>query len=308
MDINTIKRKFHTFKSDRRIFFKKLVGSPLYKYLPDKYALKLVFKNVFGYSLNLKNPQTFNEKLQWFKLYNRNPFYTRLVDKIEVKNIVSEAIGGEYVIPTLGIYDRFDDIDLGVLPERFVIKTNHGGGNTGVVICTDKSIFDFDGAKKKIEKSLATDTYIIGREWPYKNVKRRILIEQLLVPSNGELDLVDYKFFCFNGVVHFFKIDFNRKTNHQANYYDLDWNLLDVGECVCPPDKNHIESKPLNFERMVEIASAISKDIPFVRVDLYNIDGQIFFGEATFFPASGFGLFVSQVQDIKLGSFLSITK
>lgn len=307
MNLKKLKRKIHTLVTDRRIFFKKIQGSPIYKYLPDIIAIKLIYHNIFGRKLDLDNPKTFNEKLQWLKLYNRKPEYTTLVDKIEVKKVIGKLIGETHIVPTLGVYDSFDKIDFSTLPDKFVIKTNHGGGNTGVVICRDKSQFDVLAAKRKIEKSLATDTYIIGREWPYKNIKRKILVEKLLVVSDDQKQgLVDYKFFCFNGKPLFLKVDFNRETTHQANYYDFEWNLLNIGEKVCPPNINHIERKPIVLDKMIEIAETVSLDIPFVRVDLYYVQGQIYFGEMTFFPASGFGLFTEIESDIKLGTLLKI--
>ena len=170
-----IRHKIDTLLHTKRIFWKKLVGSFVFRIIPDKSALKIIYRNIFERPLNLDRPQTFNEKLQWLKLYNRNPLYTTLVDKYAVKKWVSDKIGEEYIIPTYGVWDSFDEIDFNQLPNQFVLKTTHAGGSSGVIICRDKETFDISDAKEKMSKSLKTDTYCICREWPYKNVPHRIL-------------------------------------------------------------------------------------------------------------------------------------
>ena len=272
--------------------------------IPDRLYLKAMFRLKMGYPLDLKNPQTFNEKLQWLKLYNRKSEYTQMVDKYAVKEYVAKIIGKEYIIPTIGVWDKFEQIDFSALPERFVLKTTNGGGGGGVVICNDKNHLDITDAKKRLEKSLSSDIYRNLREWPYKNVKKRIIAEEFKQDSDGELK--DYKFFCFNGKVEFFKIDFSRFVNHHANYYDRNGELLPFGEADFPPLPEKVLDIPKNLSKMIEIAERLSTGIPLLRVDLYNIDDRIYFGELTFFPASGLGQFVPPKWDKILSKYLTL--
>ena len=271
----------------------------------DELYLKIIFRCFMGKRLDLNNPKTFSEKLQWLKLYNRKPEYTMMVDKYAVKEYVAEKIGEQYIIPTLGVWDRVEDIDWNSLPKQFVLKTTHAGGGNGVVICKDKSTFDIDKAKAKLGKSMNSNPYYTLREWPYKNVKPRIIAEQYLVDESG-IELKDYKFFCFNGEVRLFKVDFNRQNEHRANYYDTDWNLLPFGEVSCPPNTSKVLQRPDNFESMLILASKLSQNIPFVRVDFYNVRGKVYFGEITFFPASGMAPFNSKDCDYMLGSWIEL--
>ena len=257
------------------------------------------------YSLDLKNPKTFQEKLQWLKLYDRNPKYTELVDKYRVKKYVSDAIGAEYVIPTLGVWNSVDEIKWEQLPSEFVLKTSHDGGGSGIVICRDQLKFNREKAISKLRKSMCRDVYWDLREWPYKNVKRCIIAEPLLKDANKD-DLQDYKFFCFHGKVKFFKIDYGRFVDHHANYYDVNANLLPFGETLMPPEEDHIEKMPENLNEMISLAEKLSHEMKFVRVDLYNVNSKIYFGELTFYPASGFGPFTSREWEEKVGSYLSL--
>lgn len=274
----------------------------LNKNVNDVDYIKKRFKKRIGKELNLDNPITFNEKLQWLKINDRNPIYTKMVDKYEVKKIVSQKIGERYVIPTIGIYDKWSDIDFNKLPNKFVIKCTHDSG--GIYICKNKSKFNKFKAKIKIETHLKRNFYYYGREWPYKNVKPKILIEKYMSDKEGELK--DYKFFCFNGKVKCFKIDFDRFTNHGANYYDRNGKLLHFGEKICPPNYEKKIEIPQNINEMMNLAEQISKNMKFVRVDFYNINKRIYFGEITFYPASGFGLFIPEEWDKKLGDWLTI--
>lgn len=271
----------------------------------DKLFLKQLYKCRLGKQLNLGNPSTFNEKIQWLKLYDRNPIYTQLVDKYEAKKVIALKIGAEHVIPTLGVWNKFDQINFDTLPDQFVLKCTHDSG--GLIICKDKKTFDKQKAKEKINKSLKTNYYWCGREWPYKKVKPRIIAEQYM-EDNETKELRDYKFFCFNGVVKCFKVDFDRQEDHRANYYEKDKNLLPFGEAVCPPDfaKEIILPKDINV--MIDLAEKLATDIPFVRVDLYYANSQIYFGELTFYPASGFGKFIPEEWDDKLGNWLILPK
>lgn len=272
---------------------------------PDKLFLKLKFRLVMGQKLDLRNPKTFNEKLQWLKLYNRRPEYTTMVDKYAVKQYVSDKIGEQYIIPTLGVWNSVEDIDWKSLPDQFVLKTTHGGGGGGVVICKDKATFDKDAANLKLQKSLDSDIYLNFREWPYKDVPKRVIAEQYMTDESA-VELKDYKFFCFNSKVRCFKVDFDRFQSHKANYYDRDAKLLPFGEVCCMPDFNRTFEKPKNFNKMIEIVETLSLDIPFARIDLYNAAGRIYFGEITFFPAAGMGKFEPEIWDKKLGDWIDL--
>ena len=269
----------------------------------DASYLKVRYRLIMGKKLNLKNPQTFNEKLQWLKLHNRRPEYTTMVDKYAVKDYVADIIGREFIIPTLGIWDSFDEIDFSSLPNEFVLKSTNGGGGSGVVICPDKNKFNIKKARQILRKSMNTD-WKIQREWVYYDVKPRIIAEEYIHSQSA--DLRDYKFFCFNGNCWLFKIDFDRHTNHRANYFDKNLNLLPFGECVCPPKYDEIIDFPPNIEEMISLAEKISTGVPFLRVDLYNCDGAIYFGECTFFPNAGFGKFTNDLWDKKIGHLISL--
>ena len=273
--------------------------------LTDKQYLKWRFRLEMGKKLNLKNPQTFQEKIQWLKLHDRKPEYTTMVDKAAVKQYVADRIGEEYVIPTLGLWETPDQIDFDSLPNQFVLKTTHGGGGGGVIICRDKSKLDIETTKAKLKNSLSSDIYRNLREWPYKNVPRRIIAERYIGDAVGS-EVKDYKFFCFNGEPKFFKVDFGRFVEHHANYYDFDWNLLPFGEQGLLPVPEHQEIKPLNFDKMIELAKTLSKGHRFLRVDFYNINGKIYFGEMTFYPASGMLPFKPSDYDLKLGQLIKL--
>lgn len=287
--------------SDYRFLIFAQLG--FYDKLSDEIYLKRKFKAHLGKKLNLENPKTFNEKLQWLKLYDRKSKYTTMVDKYNVKKYVADIIGEKYIIPTLGVWNHFDEIDFDKLPNQFVLKCTHDSG--GIVICRDKSKLDITVAKKKLEQSLKHNYYWSGREWPYKNVKPRIIAEKYLsdVQTN---DLYDYKFFCFGGEVRCFKVDFNRFIEHHANYYDKEGNILKFGEAELSPiyDKKIKMSK--NIGKMVELAEKLTVQQAFLRADFYDSNGKIYFGELTFFPASGFGKFTSEYWDLKLGEWLQL--
>lgn len=420
------------------------ITSPLYS---DVFFLKAQYYAFFGKRLDLKNPKTFNEKIQWLKLYNRRPEYTTMVDKYAAKKYVADIIGEEYIIPTLGVYDKAEDIDFDSLPDQFVLKVTHDSG--GIVVCKNKKVLNIEQTKKKLKNALRREFFSITREYPYKDVPRRIIAEQYmedsirptasladykffcfdgepkycqviqdrntkemidffdmewahqefvgLIPAalcpqkskcfevmkqiardlskgnsfsridlyevnektyfgeitffpvsgmgvfkpekyneilgkminlNGigggkfkikinqesgsyeseyvDSELRDYKFFCFEGEVKIFKVDFDRFTDHRANYYNKDGQLLYFGEVDCPPDYNRIINLPINLTHMIVLAEKLAKGFPFLRVDFYSIKGQTYFGELTFFPASGLGKFTSDEWDYKLGSWINI--
>ena len=274
------------------------------KWIPDGLYLRFRYFVLMKKVLRLRKPVTFNEKLQWLKLHDRRPIYTTMVDKCEAKKFVAERIGEQYIIKTLGVWNTFDEIDFDQLPNQFVLKCTHDSG--GLVIVNDKSKLDIEQARNKIEKCLKINYFWNGREWPYKNVKPRIIAEDYIAVE-GE-DLRDYKFFCFNGKVECFKIDFDRFIEHRANYYTPQGEMLPFGEAVCPPDFDRNIEMPSNLDLMIELAKKLSVDTSFVRVDFYNVRGNIYFGELTFFPGSGAGPFIPSIWDEKLGDLLQLPK
>ena len=270
--------------------------------LNDKTYLKIRYYATFKKFLNLKNPQTFNEKLQWLKLNDRKDIYTKMVDKYEAKSYVSKIIGNKYIRPTLGIYNNFDEIDFNKLPNQFVIKCTHDSG--GLVIVTDKSKLDIEKAKKKLNKSLKRNYYYPGREWPYKNVKPRIIIEKYM-KDNKNNSMRDYKFFCFNGNPYCILVCSDRDIDLKETFYDLEWKVMRLKRPNHKLD-NSIE-KPHNFEKMIEFSKKLSSKISFLRVDFYEINGNLYFGELTFYPASGFGKFEPEEWDLKLGNLIDLS-
>lgn len=273
----------HLLNCPKKLFLAILVRiAPI---VPDKLYLKWRYRLEMGAKLDLNNPQTFSEKLQWLKLYNRKPEYTTMVDKYAAKKYVASIIGEEYIIPTIGVWESFDEIDFNKLPNQFVLKTTHGGGSSGVVICKDKATLDIEQAKAKLNRSLNKCIYRTFREWPYKNVKPRIIAEEFI----GSGDIEDYKFSCYNGVATDVMICMDRGTGDTKFYFfDQEWNLLRYNKRGLAAPEGFTIPAPKNIDKMFEIAGRLSKGIPYLRVDLYNIDGKIYFGEITFFPQSGF--------------------
>lgn len=306
IEMSKIRTFFRLLASDRKTLYQALIynisKSKVSHLIPDRLFLKIQYKSIFGRKLDLNNPKSFNEKLQWLKLYDRKKQYMQMVDKSQVKDLISEELGSDHVISTLGQWKRFEDIDFESLPNEFVLKCTHDSGST--IICKDKSVFNFDTAKEKLAKKLKTNLFWHGREWPYKFLVPTIIAEEY-ISSDGEAPN-DYKFFCFNGKVKCFKVDFDRFTEHKANYYTLSGELLPFGEKVCAPDYERKIAPPKNLAKMIEYAEKLSQDIPFLRVDFYEVNDKIFFGELTFFPASGFGPFVPEEWDEKIGSWLKL--
>ncbi len=273
-----------------------------YRNTSDEKFLKKLFNINMGKNLDLEDPKTFNEKLQWLKLYDRNPFYTQLVDKYEVRKYISEKISDEYLIPLIGVWDKFEDIDFNSLPTQFVLKCTHDSG--GIVICRDKSNFNRIAAQKKINTCLKKNYFYHGREWPYKNVPRKIIAEKYMVDESG-IELKDYKFFCFNGVPKLIQVDFDRFYSHKRNIYSTDWQYLDVKiQYQNDPDKKL--QKPQKLDEMLLIANILSLNIPHVRIDLYNISNKIYFGEMTFYHGSGFELINPESFGELMGDWLSL--
>lgn len=277
------------------------------KLLSDKWYLQLMYYYHFKHFINFKNPKTFNEKLQWLKLYDRRPEYTLFVDKIEVKDWVAKQIGYDHIIPTLGIWNDAREIDFNTLPNQFVLKTNHSGGSSGVIICKDKAAFNKEAAIRKLNESLQFDTYLYGREWPYKNVKRRILAEKFISEGGDDSDLKDYKYYCFGGKAEFMFISSNRNAvgkDKTFDYFDMDFNHLPFSWGA--PVSNTKLCCPPTFGKMKEYAEKLSTGLFEVRVDFYDVNGQIYFGELTFYDGSGFVNFTPEKWDIILGNLIKL--
>lgn len=272
------------------------------RFIPDTLYLKLRFRIRVGYKLDVKNPLSFNEKIQWLKLYDRLEIYHTIVDKEQAKKYVAKRIGKEYIIPTLGIWNHWDEIDFAKLPDQFVLKCTHDSG--GVVICSRKEKFNIKNAKKIIQRSLTSDFFWIGREWPYKNLKPQIIAEQFIGKGT---DLIDYKFMCFNGKVKTVFTCSNRSTKDgtlNVTFYDVNWKRMPF-ERHYPADPNEIH-KPHNYDKMVELAEILSKDHPFIRVDFYEVNEKIYFGELTLYPGNGLEEFTPRKWDYILGSWLQL--
>lgn len=252
---------------------------------------------------NIDNPSLYTEKLQWLKLYDHNPLYTKIVDKFEVKNIISSIIGEQYIIPTLGIWNSPEEVNIDTLPNQFVLKTTFGGGGDGIVICRDKTKLNREKALAKLKKSFNTNPYLRAREWPYKDVPHRIIAEQYLEDDSGELR--DYKFYCFGGEPHVVMIASNRFTNHYFNYFDMDFNILPITSAM-GTHSNAIINKPMSFNEMKEVATKLSKGFTHVRVDLYSCQGKVYFGELTLYDSSGFDDLSSEEWNQRFGDWISL--
>lgn len=289
--------------------FIKQITMPIIRHLtwlPDRLYLRLRFLIELGYPLRLNRPQTFNEKLQWLKLNYRHPAMSVMVDKYRARDFVAKRIGRQYLIPLLGVWEKAEDIDFETLPRQFVIKCNHNSGN-GMYICKDKSLLDISAVRDGLAEGLKENYYITSREWPYKDVPRRIVAEEFLIDKDSpEESLRDYKFFCFNGIVEFFKIDLDRFSNHRANYYDRDGKLTGYGETNYPPNPDRKVDMPAVLPKMIQLAECLAAGFPFLRVDFYNIGSKIYFGELTFYPAAGFGDFTPAGTDANLGKLLTL--
>ena len=273
---------------------------PLLRFMPNEPYLKMVYKIKTGKELNLKEPKTFCEKQNWLKLHNLNLGYRDYVDKIKVRDIVKEKIGEDICFPLLGVYDRYEDIDFNALPEKFVIKCNHDSGSVKVV--TDKSKIDHKVFAKFFKDKLKRSSYWDGREYQYKGIKSKIMIEQYMTPDDQE-DIEDYKFFCFNGKPEFLFIATDRSTDVKFDFFDMDFNHLPL-ENIHPMSGKEI-AKPQNFEEMKRIASVLSQGIKFVRLDLYSIKDKVYFGEYTFYHGGGFWPF-SDEYELKYGEMIDI--
>ncbi len=277
------------------------------KWFSDEQYLKTLYWLTFHRRLNMSNPEGFNAKLQWMKIYDRRPQYVTMVDKYAVRAYVRQKIGDEYLIPLIGVWDDPEEINFDVLPQKFVLKCNHNSG-IGMTICRDKSELNVDATKKKLVRGLQDDYFVLSKEWPYSQVKRRIIAEELLEYKDSQRSLEDYKFQCFNGVVDNVFICEGRfsKRGVRYHYFDREWNYLPY--CPYPDVDSHTFTwpKPEHFEEMLRIAENLSAGFPEVRVDLYNVDGKIYFGELTLFSQSGLDTDITREADMNMGKKLHL--
>lgn len=295
------KKIFKTRKSRAVILY-------AFRFLPDSIMLSLQYRIKLGRKLNLDTPQRFTEKLQWYKINYHNPIMKQCVDKYLVRDYVKAKGLNNILIPLIGKYDSLEHVVWSDLPNQFVIKTSHGGGGLNVIICSNKNKFSMDEAKEKLSFDLRPiRKNTLGREWAYYGLEPGIVVEKLLVnQDNPEAGINDYKFFCYNGHVKYIVVDIDRYIGHKRNFYNRDWTKLDVTS-DCPTADITIE-KPANFAKMIEVAEKLSSEFPFVRVDLYNVDGKIYFGELTFYPWSGYVQFIPDEIDFLFGEGFDLVK
>lgn len=293
----------------RKIFSSNFRGKMMYllSFLPDKLYLRIFYFSTTGKSINFKNPKGFNEKLQWLKVNDKRPEYSKLVDKVSVREHIANVLGEEYLFPLLGKWESFEEIDFDALPEQFVLKCNHDSGSTKVI--KNKASLtqaDFDEMRVFYTNRLSKDFFYAGREYPYKGIKPYIIAEELMTDENDkEKSIEDYKFFCFNGVPRIMFVATDRATDCKFDFYDMDFNHLDLIN-IHPNTDKHIE-KPEMFDEMKEIAAKLSKGMRHVRIDLYELNGKIYFGEYTFFHGGGFQLCQPPEWERRLGDWIDLT-
>ena len=302
MVVNGVSR--FIFNSDYR--FRWFAGLGLYKKMNDEEYLKRLYKANFGKPLNLEAPETFNEKMQWLKLYNRDPRYIQMVDKYLVKDYVGKIIGFEHIIPTIGVWDRAEDLNFDDLPNQFVLKCNHNSGK-GMYICRDKSKCDMHTVIRNLRLGLAQDYYSINREWPYKDVQRKIIAEKYMEDSDGSGELTDYKIHCYNGIPKIVQVITNRfsTTGMVNDHYTLEWDKLDLVRGHYHTKAEPVK-KPDELDEMLQYSRMLCQDIPYVRTDFYIIRHKVYFGEITFFPASGFNSFHPDKWDKIFGEWIQL--
>lgn len=302
---NQVKKAIrYIFDKDYRFLINANLG--FYNKWDDKTYLERKFEACMGRKLDLDNPQTFNEKLQWLKLYDHNPEYTVMVDKYLVRDYIREKLGEEYLIPLIGVWDSPDEIDFDALPDKFVLKCNHNSG-VGMYICKDKSKMNVEKVKRELRRGLAQDYYLTGREWPYKNVPRKIICEKFMLDMPGATDFTDYKFFCFDGMVDCVMVCLERSSGDTKFYFfDKGWNLKRLNIRGRNAPEGFTIPKPACMDEMFKIAAELSKGMPFTRVDLYQSNGQVYFGELTFFPDSGFDANLLCETDAYFGKLIDL--
>lgn len=292
----------YNFIKNPHNIIKSLGARGLLNWLPDKVYLNMIYKSTFGKKLNFENPVTYNEKLQWLKLYDRKPEYSKYVDKYTVRSYIAEVIGEQYLIPLLGVYNDAKEIEWGALPNSFVLKCTHGAGANNI-ICKNKEMLDINFSIKRINKWMKRNWYWYGREWPYKNVKPRIICEKYMVDESG-YELKDYKFFCFNGEPKVMFVATDRGIDTRFDFFDMKFNHLPITQHYKNASKEI--RKPIGFKEMVELSKMLSKDFVHIRVDFYNIYGRVYFGELTFYHFSGFVKFIPEEYDEIFGSWIAL--
>ena len=295
----------YLFDSDYRFIIDANKGK--YNNMPDDEYLRRQYKARLGYELDLDNPKTLNEKLQWLKLHDRKEIYSTLVDKYTAKDFVAKIIGAEYIIPTLAVWDEVEDVDFSILPNQFVLKGTHD--SHGLVICKDKSKLDIEEAKKKLRETHDRNYYLKYREWPYKNVKPRIIAEKYMEDETGFL--TDYKFYCFDGKADCVLTCFDRSLGDTKFYFfDRNWELKRYNKRGKEAPEGFTKPKPEGIDQMFELAEVLAKasEAPFIRVDFYNVYGQIYFGELTLYPSAGFDTGRLPETDRLFGDMLSLSK
>ncbi|SDC92153.1 TupA-like ATPgrasp [Priestia aryabhattai B8W22] len=298
--INICKRYLHSPTKLVLTFGKK----GLFNWVPDPLYLKLLYWSETKKALRLDNPSTYNEKLQWLKLYDRNPEYSNYVDKYNVRSYIKQAIGEEYLIPLIDVYESVEDIEWDKLPEKFVLKCTHGSGSN--IICQSKKTLDKQKAIKKLKRWMKKNWYWFGREWPYKDVKPRIICEKFMSDKSDE-DLKDYKIFYFHGEPKIIQVDYNRFKGHMRNLYDINWNYINAS-IEYPTNPEMIIQKPRKIDEMLRLGKILAKDYPHVRIDFYFINDQIYFGEMTFYHGAGLENFSPSEFGEKMGSWIDLKK
>lgn len=280
----------------------------LLRFIPDKPMLKLQYRIKCGRKLDLKDPRRFTEKIQWYKLYYRNPVMHQCANKYAVREYVQSKGLEDTLVPLYAHYDRAEDVDWESLPQSFVIKTQHSGGGLNVMTVPDKSLVSKEEMVQKFAfKKEKVGTKGGGREWAYWGIPTGIVVEELLINrENPEAGINDYKFYCYSGVPKYIHIDIDRYHNHRRNFYDSSWNRLEL-ESEYPNYMGSID-KPQGFSEMIRVASVLSADFPFVRVDLYNIKGKVYFGEMTFYPSSGYAPHNPDDWDFRFGEDFELRK
>ena len=301
--MSKISTAIYTLKHDKKTFFASLVLCFGFLF-PNEVYLRLLFWLKVGYKLDFTNPKTYNEKLQWLKLYYHKPEFHKMVDKFEVKELVAKLIGPEFIIPTYGIWDSIRDIEWEALPNQFVLKTTHGGGGGGIVICKDRESFKYQEAKKVLRRSYCQDIYRNYREWPYKGLKKRIIAEKY-IQEEGSPFLHDYKVMCFNGKAKLIEYHEGRYTSqHTQDFYDTDWNLTSITQGSYGLNNTIVAERPVLLEQMISLSEVLAKGLPHIRVDWYIVNNRLYFGELTFFDGSGLCPFDKYEDDLMLGSWI----
>lgn len=300
-------RHIKNFILDKTIRFGYISNLGLLNWMGDKAYICLQYRSIFGRFPNIKSPISFNEKMQWLKIHNRNALYTDFVDKYEVRTIVERVLGESYLIPLLGVWDSPHDIDFEKLPKQFVLKCNHNSG-LGMCICKNKNELDYRNTIKNLNRGLAQNYYLYSREWPYKNVKRRIIAEEFIKEDDSK-ELKDYKVFVFSGKAQFIQVDIDRFSNHRRNFYTTNWEYVAFTTCY-PTSPETIIEKPKQLEELLSAAEKLSVAAgtpPFVRVDMYITNDKLLFGEMTFYHGAGCEMFYPQEYDIILGNMINIS-